>query len=54
MSVADILLATCVDSALRRDIALPGYLVDYRKRMTARPAYRRAFATNFPGRRLAG
>ncbi len=50
MSVADILLATCVESAMRRDIALPDWLIGHQQRMAARPAYKVAFAKNFPGR----
>ena len=50
MSVADILLTTVVDSALRRDIATPEFLVRYLARMTKRPAYRAAFERNFPDR----
>jgi len=54
MSVADILLTTCVDSAMRRGIDMPAFLIGYHERMTGRPAYRRAFARNFPGRALPG
>ena len=52
MSVADILLTTCVESALRRDIALPEFLNGYMDRMTRRPVYRPAFERNFPNRKL--
>jgi glutathione S-transferase len=53
MSVADILLATCVDGAMQRGIALPPFLSGYMSRMAQRPAYRAAFARNFPHRRAA-
>jgi glutathione S-transferase len=49
-SVADILLTTCLESALRRRIPLPAPLLEYRERMTARPAWRRAFERNYPER----
>lgn len=49
MSVADILLTTCLASALRREIAVPGILQDYLDRMTRRPAYIQALARNTPG-----
>ena len=50
MSVADILLTTVVDSALRRAIAMPEFLVGYLARMMKRPAYRAAFERNFSDR----
>jgi glutathione S-transferase len=50
MSVADILMTTVVDSALRRGIATPAFLVRYHARMTKRPAYRAAFERNFSDR----
>ena len=53
MSVADILLVTCISYALALDIAIPQALVDYRKRLIARPAFERAFLSNFPDRTLA-
>ncbi len=46
MSVADILMTTVVDSALRRGIAVPEFLVGYLGRMMVRPAYREAFERN--------
>lgn len=48
MSVADILLTTCIQSARRRNIALPDYFIDYNDRMSQRPAYRQALAINNP------
>jgi len=48
MSVADILLTTCIQSARRRDIALPDYFTDYNDRMSQRPAFRQALAVNNP------
>lgn len=50
MSVADILLTTCIDSALRRAMVVPPPLIPYFERMSARPAYQRAVARNFPDR----
>lgn len=50
MSVADILLTTCIDSALRREITIPDSLIDYMDRMIKRPAYCRASERNFPNR----
>ena len=48
MSVADILLTTCIQSAQRRAIALPDYFTDYNDRMGQRPAFLRALAINNP------
>lgn len=50
-SGADILLATCLDGAVRRRIPLPPSLTEYRERIAARPAYQRALIAN---RRPAG
>ena len=50
MSVADILLMTVVDSALRRDILVPEFLVDYFRRGMDRCAYRKAFDINYSDR----
>ncbi len=50
ISIADILLTTVVDSALRRGIAVPEFLVGYLRRMLERPAYRKAFGINFSDR----
>ncbi len=48
MSVADILMTTCLVSAIRRGIAVPDYLLAYRDRMTDRPAWKAAWARNYP------
>lgn len=48
MSVADIILTTCMNSALGRDIPLPARLMRYHERMTARPAYQKAQELNRP------
>ena len=48
MSVADILLTTCIQSALRRKISLPEYLISYNDRVSQRPAFQRALAANTP------
>ena len=45
-SGADILFTTCLTGAIRRKIELPGELLDYLKRTTARAAYQRALAAN--------
>lgn len=45
-SGTDILLTTCLNSAARRQIEMPSSLVHYRERLTARDAYRAAFAIN--------
>jgi glutathione S-transferase len=45
-SGADILLTTCLNGAIRRNIALPGALHDYLGRTTAREAYQRAQRLN--------
>ena len=50
MSVADILLMTVVDSALRRDILVPEFLVDYFRRGMDRSTYRKAFHINYSDR----
>jgi len=47
-SGADILLTTCLNSAVRRQIDMPPSLIRYRERATARDAYRAAFASNHP------
>lgn len=52
LSIADILLETCLDFALTLTIELPPPLLTYRQRLTARPAYQRAFQINYPGRAL--
>jgi glutathione S-transferase len=48
MSVADILLTTCIQSAQRREIEMPAYFTDYNERMKQRPAFQRALAINNP------
>ena len=47
-SGADILLTTCLNGAIRRQIALPDALHAYLKRTTAREAYPRALRLNQP------
>lgn len=47
ISVADILLTTCLDWALRYEIALPDEVLRYRERTTDRAAYAAAFDFNF-------
>ena len=48
MSVADILLTTCIQSAQRRKIDLPNFLISYNEQMSQRPAFRQALAVNNP------
>ena len=48
-SGADILLTTCLNGAIRRNIALPDALQEYLQRITARAAYQRALKINQPG-----
>jgi glutathione S-transferase len=45
-SGADILFATCLTGALRRDIVLPEALQQFLQRVTARAAYQRALQLN--------
>jgi glutathione S-transferase len=52
MTVADILLESCIDYALIYDIEIPLSLRDYRQWLMERPAYRRAFQFNYPNRSL--
>lgn len=47
---ADILLATCLASAVRRGMAIPGSLGEYLKLTTGREAYQRAYRANHPAR----
>jgi glutathione S-transferase len=47
ISVADILLTTCLDWATLSGIVLPKPAVDYRERIAQRSAYRAAFQCNF-------
>ena len=51
LSVADILLMTCLDWAASERIPLPEPAVRHRERIAVRPAYQRALARNFPARR---
>jgi len=46
-SAADILLMTCLDWAMSSQIALPRPFLNYRQRVTRRPAYRAALERNF-------
>ena len=48
LSVADILLTSCLDWAVGYDIALPTPTLAYRARVNARPAYREARLRNDP------
>jgi glutathione S-transferase len=52
MSTADILLATCIESAIRRGIAFSETLLRYLRRLSRRPAYRAAFQKTFSDRAL--
>jgi glutathione S-transferase len=47
LSVADILLMTCLDWAASELISIPEPLVRYRKRVALRPAYQAALSRNF-------
>jgi glutathione S-transferase len=47
-SGADILLVTCLDCAVRRQVEVPAPLLAYLDRMRSRDAYRAAFAINTP------
>ena len=48
MSIADILLTTCIQSAQRRGIEMPDYFVKFNERMSRRPAFQKALAINNP------
>lgn len=48
MTIADILLTTCIQSALRRGITMPDFFIDYNERMSQRPAFQKALAINNP------
>ena len=48
LSVADILLVTCLDWAVSCGIALPETVSRYRQRVALRPAYQAALKKNFP------
>jgi glutathione S-transferase len=47
LSVADILLMTCLDWAASCEISLPKTVVHYRRRVALRPAYQAALKRNF-------
>ena len=53
MSIADLLLVTCLAHAQLCGIPLPEPLPAYQRRIAQRPAFRQAYARNFPDRRLA-
>jgi glutathione S-transferase len=48
LSVADLLLITCLDWALSLGFSLPEACRQYRRRVTSRPAYQAALKRNFP------
>jgi glutathione S-transferase len=48
LSIADILLVTCLDWAVSCDITLPETVSSYRQRVALRPAYQAALRKNFP------
>jgi len=48
LSVADILLTTCLDWAASCDISSPETVSSYRQRVALRPAYQAALRKNFP------
>ena len=50
-SIADIMLATCLNAGLRYNIELPKALDAYLARAESRPSYRRAFDLNYEGLR---
>jgi glutathione S-transferase len=50
LSVADILLMTCLDWAVTERIPLSETLHEYRSRVADRPAYQTALERNFPAR----
>jgi len=47
-SIADILFASCLGFASKRNIDLPACLIDYMSRISQRPAYQAARRRNFP------
>jgi glutathione S-transferase len=53
LSVADILLMTCLDWAASERIPLPEPAIRYRKRVALRPAYQTALARNFPAHKVS-
>ena len=52
LSVADILLMTCLDWAVSERIPLPEPAARYRKRVALRPAYQAALARNFAAHKV--
>jgi glutathione S-transferase len=48
LSVADILLMTCLEWALTCNLPLPKGAAEYRERLAKRPAYKTALSRNFP------
>lgn len=47
-TAADLLLSTCITWAIRYGVAVSDPVMDYNKRITARPAFARALETNTP------
>ena len=47
-TTADILLTTCLTTAIWDEISLPNICIEYLNKTTARPAYLAAFAANYP------
>jgi glutathione S-transferase len=47
-TTADILLTTCLTTAIRDEISLPGICIEYLTRTTMRPAYQAACTANYP------
>jgi len=50
LSVADLLLTTCLDWALSLKILLPESFRQYRERVSSRPVYKAALKRNFPAK----
>ncbi|HJM61638.1 MAG TPA: glutathione S-transferase family protein [Alphaproteobacteria bacterium] len=48
LSVADVVLMTCVDWAILYGAKVPGPYLAYRERVAERPAFRQALTQNFP------
>ena len=48
LSIADIILMTCLDWAMMYEIALPQALLAYHARVAARPKYQQAMRLNYP------
>ena len=49
LGLADVILISCLDWAMRYGIKLPDPLPRYKERLSRRDAYRRAFAANYAG-----